>query len=129
VPTKATLEVVYFADGIGEYKLSMGDLPVVTLKGCRFQFKMANAKAKRKFFKKLDNFLTIAGTMSDLEGADPLEIPLLFGLLKLRKNKQRILVWIRTADSFFKSRVINIGAVVIDNLLYLDLIGKLKKKP
>jgi len=128
-PTKAELEVVYFVDEIGEYKVSVGDLPVQTLPGCRFQLRLANIKAKRKFFKKLKPFLLSLGSMSELSAVTLEELPLLFGLLKLRKKKQRILVWIKSADAYYKSKVITIGAAVVDNLLYLDLITALKEKP
>lgn len=127
VPSKAALEVVWFSDMAGHYKLTMGNLPSVILPCCRFQLKMSDVKKKRKFYKRLETFLNISTQYKEFEYPDIVQLPLLFGLLKLRKKKQRILVWIKSADAFYKSKVINITAVVINNFLYLDLLELLKK--
>lgn len=127
-PTKSTMKVVYFTDGIGEYKFKLGNLPEVVLKGCRFQLKVSEVKRKKKFFKKLKVFLDFSNGWRELERPTltQWEVPLLFGLLKLRKGKQRNFVLIQAADQYYKGRTINISAVIIDNLLYLDLVNKLK---
>jgi hypothetical protein len=126
-PTKATLNVVYYLGDVGDFKLSVGDLKDVFVKGCRFQIKYNEAKKKKKFFANLSSFLSFS---SDWDYSVPkrtsYEVPLLFGLLKLRKNKERRFILIQSADCFRDNKVINIIGVTIDNLLYLELIARSK---
>src|SRR5579864_6108118 len=127
-PTKAELKVIYYVDGIGDYRCKFGNLPEVILKGCRFQVKISDVNRKKKFSKAIKPFLDFSSGWRTLDVPQQIEAPLLFGLLKLRKGKQRKFVLIQSADQYFKSKIINIMAVMIDNLLYLDLVNRTKKK-
>ena len=126
-PTKAEISVVDFIPDTGNYKLTIGNLPDVTLPSCRFQVKIAEVKRKVKFFRMLKPLLEFSEGYKTIKQPTR-EIPLLFGLLKLRKGKQRRFILVQAADQFFKSKTINVGAVLIDNLLYLDLVSRLKEK-
>jgi len=127
-PTKTKLEVVYFVGETGNVQLSIGNFPPITLKSCRFQLKMSDVKRHKKFYKKLLPYLEFSAGFKALDRPEPESMPFLFGLLKLRKNKKRAFVWIQASDQFFKSRVVNVLAAEIDNLLYLDLIETVKKE-
>ena len=127
-PSKAELKVIYFLDDVGNFKLSGGTLPGIILRSCRFQVQSSDVKSQHKFYKKLQPFLEISASYGTLNAAQVFNVPFVFGLLKIRKGKQRKFILIQAAEQFFKSKVINITAVVIDNLLYLDLVNKLKKK-
>jgi hypothetical protein len=128
-PTKTEINVIYFMDDAGDYKFTLGDWPQTILKGCRIQFKSVDVKRKRKFYKELQHFINFSSGWQGLNQPQTQPLPLLFGLLKLRKNKQRKFVLVQSADQYTGGRVINVIAVGIDNLLYMDLVSKLKAKP
>jgi len=125
-PTKAEVGVIFFIDDIREYKLSGGGLPSVTLKSCRFQLRVAEVKRKKKFYNKLQPLIALSDARDLDQPQSAYQIPLSFGLLKLRKNKKRQFVLIQSANQFYASDLINVLAVVVDNLLYVDLVNKLK---
>jgi hypothetical protein len=91
-PTKAEFPVVYFVDDIGDYKLTVGELSNIFLQSCRFQLKMSDIKRKKKFHRMLSPFFMGEGDQWKYE-APPHEathsVPLLFGLLKIRKGKKK----------------------------------------
>lgn len=128
-PTNASIKVTWFVDAAGDFKLSMGNFPSVILKGVRFGFKNSEAKRKKKFYRKLQPFLAFSTGWRDLEDKEEFKAPLLFGLLKIRKGKQRKFVLIQSVDRWADNNLINVVAVVIDNLLYLDLVNRLKNAP
>jgi hypothetical protein len=128
-PTKAELPVIYFIDDVGNYKLQIGTLPTTVLKSCRFQIKTKNVKSQKRFYKKLRPYLDFSAAREWMEGHGEYRSPSpLFGLLKIRKGKIRKFVLITSASQFYGSDVVNLIAVYIDNLLYLDLLGGLKNK-
>jgi hypothetical protein len=128
--TKAELKVVYFMDDIGRFKVSIEGFPNVARKGCRFQLQSSEVKRKSKFFKLLSSYLSFSASYKVMgQSGETQFLPVIFGLLKLRKGKTRKLVLIQSADQFYNSSVINIVAVELDNLLYLDLVEGLKNAP
>lgn len=127
-PTGAKLDVIYFVDDTGSFRVSIGNLPGVPMKGCRIQFKASDVKRKRRFYKKLEAFLNLSSGWRLYGTPEPFPPPLLFGLLKIRKGKIKRFVLIQSADKYVGSNTISVVAVSIDNLLYLDLIQKAKEK-
>lgn len=128
-PTKAKLKVVYFIDDIGEYKLTLGNLPATLLKGCCFNILHSEVKRRKKFYKSLKELMDYSAGWPQLDRPGQHKIPFIFGLLKIRKGKKSKFIFIHSANHLYNSKLININAVTVDNLLYLDLINSLKEKP
>jgi hypothetical protein len=127
--TKAELDVVlYYTDYTGDYRVKVGDAQEQILRGCRFGLKLPEVKRKVKFYKKLQAYLDFADGWKDLDRPSRSSLPSLFGLLKIRKGKIRKFIFIVSASQFFNNKVIDIVGVGIDNLLYLDLVNRLKEK-
>jgi hypothetical protein len=127
-PTKAELPVVSFVDDTGNFQFVQGNSIRTNLNGCRLQFKTAHIKRKMKFYKQLKPFLDFSSGYRLNTSLDECDMPVIFGLLKLRKGKKRYFILITSAEQFFVSRVITIHALKMDNLLYLDFVEQLKKK-
>jgi hypothetical protein len=126
--TGAKLAVTHFTDDIGKFELSTKDFAKVLFRGCRFQLKVSDVKRKRRFYNKLKTFLDIHTTMDfDEDYSEVNFAPLLFGLLKIRKNKARYFVLIQDAISFINIHFVDVVAVIVDNLTYLDLVNKSKQ--
>jgi hypothetical protein len=129
-PTKAELPVVFYVKEVGTYKISGAGMPPVELKGCRIQIKRSDIKRKAKFAKQLQPYLDISTNWKEASDANAsIKVPLIFGLLKLRKGKERKFILFQATDIYYKSKVVTITAVGIDNLMYLDLVSKCKTKP
>ena len=128
--TKAELDVLYFIDELGTFKISIDkNLPDILRPGCRIQLRTSEVKRKRKFFKRLNPYLEFSSSFMGMEEVkSSLNFPLIFGLIKVRKGKQREFVVFRSADTFYKNKTINVVAMKIDNLLYLDLLARVKNK-
>jgi hypothetical protein len=126
-PTKAEVDVVFFLDDIGTCKVSTPGVADVLLKSYRLQFKHSDLKRKQAFYKNLKLFLDFSSGWQVYSPPAKTPLPLLFGLLKIRKGKRRHFVLVHSADQYIGSKVVNVVVVGIDNLFYLDLLNRIKK--